>query len=414
MRFNVVNFFNKKSKLTETKNATEELEQVKNPMYKKVWFWGIITIIIIGVVVTVILIVTREVKPKFDKDGNPVFVQLTDEVYTRAEDYLGYHINVKGKVFQVLGDTGTSKGIQIWLNPETSEQNMWIYYSNDVDIKQGDYIICSGYIKSISSYDNNYGAKLSAPLVVSNDMKKSNYIEVMSPTNSAVELSGVKAEQYGYSITVDKVEFSEKETRIYFTADNKGGEKMYTGVDDAIIIQNGKQYNADENHEAEYEEIPYELYNGAASSGIVSFPAIKVADFQLIVEIHSDNMDEEFEKFIFNISPSNNNGTVVPIKEKTPEPKPTPKPSTPTYASIVGTFSGTEVNMGSVTATFYGDGTLSIATSSESFTGTWSQTRDQAHFTLIDPTGFEWTAQDVTVSKSGIDGLWGEFFSRIS
>ncbi len=411
-----MNLFNKKSKMPKVENVTEELEQVKNPMYKKVWFWGIIATIIIAVVATVILIVTREVKPRFDEDGNPVFVELTDEVYTRAEDYLGYHINVKGKVFQVLGDTGTSKGIQIWLDPETSEQNMWIYYSNDVNIKQGDYIICTGYIKSITSYDNNYGAELSAPLIVSNDMKKSNYIEVISPTKTAVELSGVKAEQYGYSISVDKVEFAEKETRIYFTAGNKGSEKMYTGVDDAIIIQNGKQYNADENYDAEYEAIPYELYNGATSSGIVSFPAMEVADFQLIVEIHSDNMDEEFDKFIFNISPSNNNGTVEPIKEKEsePEPKPTPKPSTPTYASIVGTFSGTEVNMGSVTATFYGDGTLSIATSSESFTGTWSQTRDQAHFTLIDSTGFEWTAQDVTVSKNGIDGLWGEFFSRIS
>lgn len=413
MRFNVVNLFNKKSKMTEFENVTEELEQVKKIQFKKVWFWGIIAAIIIAVVATVIFLVTREVKPKFDKEGKPMFVELTDEVYTRAEDYLGYHINVKGKVFQVLGDTGTSKGVQIWLDPETSEQNMWIYYSNDADIKQGDYIICSGYIKSINSYDNNYGAELTAPLIVSENMKKSNYIEVMSPTKATVDLSGVKAEQYGYSISVDKVEFAENETRVYFTADNKGSDKMYTGVDDAIIIQNGKQFNADNNLEAEYETIPYELYNGTASSGIVTFSTIELVDFQLIVEIHSDNMDEDFEKFIFNISPTKNSGSVEPIKEKEPEPEPTPKPTTPTYASIVGTYSGTQVTMGSVTATFYSDGTLSVVTSSETFTGTWSQTRDQAHFTLIEPTGFEWTAQDVTVTKSGIDGLWGEFYSRI-
>ena len=85
----------------------------------------------------------------------------------------------------------------------------------------------------------------------------------------------------------------------------------------------------------------------------------------------------------------------------------------PVYASIVGTYQGTEVNMGSVTATFYSDGTLSVVTSSTSFTGTWTQSYNQAHFTLFESDEFEWTPQDVTVTSNGIDGLWGQFYQRI-
>lgn len=51
----------------------------------------------------------------------------------------------------------------------------------------------------------------------------------------------------------------------------------------------------------------------------------------------------------------------------------------PTYASIVGTYQGAEVNVGSVTATFYSDGTLSVDTATVFFSGTWTQSYGQAH-----------------------------------
>jgi hypothetical protein len=405
---------------TKTNNTDNAIvSKPKKTLIKKWWFWLIIIVCIITIIASIFFFINKDVKPKLDENGKPIFIELTDEVYTNANNYLGYHINIKGKVFQVLGDTGESKGVQVWLDPETSEQNIWIYYSNAAEIKQGDFIVCSGYIKDVTSYDNNYGAELSAPLVISNDMRKANYIEVMSPTISSHEFLNVSAEQHKYSISVNKVEFANDETRIYFSAKNQGKAKMYTGVSDAVILQSGKQYNASENYDAEYETIPYELYVGVESSGIVTFSKIEQKDFQIIVEIHSDDVDEEFEAFVFNISPEKNSGTVEPIKPKEPATSEetttkVQKPSKPSYTSIVGTYQGLEINMGNVTATFYRDGTLYITTSeSESFTGIWSQTKNQVHFTLIDSTGFEWTPQDVTVSSRGIDGLWGEFFSRV-
>lgn len=284
----------------ETSEKTNLITDGKRPFYKKIWFWIVVGVVAIAAIVTTVLLFTRDTKPKYDKEGNPVFVELTNEVYTNAKDYLGYHINIKGKVFQVMGDNGTSKGIQIWLDPDTCEQNLMIYYTSDVEVKQDDYIMCSGYIDSVTKYKNAYDAELHVPLVYSTDLKKATYIDVMAPTTETVTPENLKQEKFGYSVSIDKIEFSEKETRVYATVTNNG--KALMNVGDAVIVQDGKQYNSESNYEANYDEIPYEIVKGASSSGIIVFPTISNKNFELTIDVHSDDYDEELEKFVFNVS----------------------------------------------------------------------------------------------------------------
>ena len=294
--------FEKQNLEIENNQPSEKVVIASKPFYKKVWFWIIAGVVLVALVIGTILFLNRDTKPKLDKNGNPVFVELTDEVYTNAKKYLGYHINIKGEVFQVIGDNGNVKGVQIWLDPDTCEQNLMIYYNTDIKLKQGDYIICTGYIDSISKYDNAYGAKLSVPLVYSSDLRKATYIEVMAPTTATITPENLKQEKYGYSILIDKVEFSEKETRVYVTATNSGKSEFYVDADSAVIVQNGKQYEAETNFEANYEEIPYSLVKGVKSSGIIVFPTIKPNDFDLTIEVRSDDYDEKLEKFVFKVS----------------------------------------------------------------------------------------------------------------
>lgn len=397
---------------SENQDATA-VALTQKPFYKRLWLWIIVGIVLVGLALSTLLFLNHDTKPKLDENGNPVFVELTNEVYTNAKKYKGYYINIKGKVFQVMSDNGNVKGIQIWIDPDTCEQNLMIYYTNNAEVKQGDYIVCSGYIDSVTEYKNAYGAKLYAPLVISSDLKESTYLEVMAPTIESILPENIKQEKYGYSFSIDKIEFAENETRVIATVANKGKETLYIG--DAVIIQEGKQYNSKSNYEANYEELPYELIKDASGSGIIVFPALKATSFDFIIDIHSDNSDEKLGELKISISKEE-----TEIKTPWPtDPKPTttqtkPKTTKPSYASIVGTYQGTEVNMGNVTATFYSNGTLSVITSSENFTGTWTQNKNYAYFTLIDPTGFEWTPQEVTVSNNGIDGLWGEFYQRIN
>lgn len=290
---------------TDIANSNEETTKIKKSfeikaLIKKWWFWVTIGVVIAAIATTTILLLNRDTKPKFDKEGNPIFVELTNEVYTNAKKYKGYHINIKGKVFQVMSDNGKVKGIQVWLDPDTCEQNMMIYYNTDVEVKQGDYIIGSGYIDSVTEYKNAYDAKLYAPLVISSDLRKATYIEVMAPTIAKTTPENLKQEKFGYSVSIDKIEFAEKETRVYTTVTNNGKALLYFG--DSVIVQEGKQYNSTDNYEAEYEKIPYEVLKGVSCSGIIVFPAITTNDFELTIDIHSDDFDEEMEKFTFKIT----------------------------------------------------------------------------------------------------------------
>lgn len=266
------------------------------PFFKR-WWWTVVGVVLAALVLGAVLLVNRDTKPKLDKTGNPVFIELTNEVYTNADKYKGYHINIKGKVFQVMGDNGTNKGIQVWLDPETCEQNLMIYYNTDADVKQGDYISCSGYIDSVTKYKNAYDAELYAPLVYSTDLQRATYIDVMAPTIEAIMPNDLKKESCGYAVMVQKVEFSKKETRVYVSVVNNGKATLYVG--DSVIIQDGKQYKSTTNYDADYDEVPYEVIKGASSTGVIVFPAINSEDFELAFDVHSDDFDERLGDFAF-------------------------------------------------------------------------------------------------------------------
>ncbi len=309
---------------TEVTTKNKKTFDIKS-LIKKWWFWVTVGVVIAAITTTTILLLNRDTKPKFDKEGNPVFVELTNEVYTNAKDYKGYHINIKGQVFQVMSDNGNVKGIQIWLDPDTCAQNVMIYYSTDVEVKQGDYVMCSGYIDSVTEYKNAYDAKLFAPLVISSDLKKSTYMEVVAPTIAKITPENLKQEKYGYSISIEKIEFAEKETRIYTTVTNNGKSLLYFG--DAVIVQEGKQYNSTDNYDADYEEIPYEVVKGVSCSGIIVFPTISTNDFELTIDVHSENDDEKLGKIVVAIGKEKSEiKTAWPIDEVKPVVTPAPAP----------------------------------------------------------------------------------------
>ena len=50
-------------------------------LIKKWWFWVAIGVVIAVITTTTLLLLNRDTKPKFDKEGNPVFVELTIHDY---------------------------------------------------------------------------------------------------------------------------------------------------------------------------------------------------------------------------------------------------------------------------------------------------------------------------------------------
>ena len=295
-----------------------EIISKKKPIYKKIWFWGIVAAVVVAIAVGVYFIFFNSTKPKYDENGKPVYVELTDNVYANADDYLGHHVSIKGIVFQVLGNSKSTKDVHVWLAPENSEKNVIIQYDSNVEINAGDYITCEGYIKSVSKFKNDFDTEIITPIIRSSDIKKITYMEAMRPTLKTVELSNAEKEQYKYKITVNKVEFAAEETRLYITVTNNGSSDFTVYEDNATIVQNGKQYDTQYNRDADYEEISHEIVKGAKSSGVITFPAIEQKDFKFIIEGYTPVYEEDLEEYIFNISMT---GTSEQPANKKEEPK---------------------------------------------------------------------------------------------
>ena len=154
----------------------------------------------------------------------------------------------------------------------------------------------------------------------------------------------------------------------------------------------------------------------------MAFPPINPSNFEFTIDVHSDDFDEELGEIVIRIEKEGADIITAWPPNPAPPPSPAPPPK-PTYASIVGTYQGIDYGVdeygyvygfGNITITFYSDGTLyAIAEDGYTMTGNWTQTKDQAYFTLFGPDGFVWTPQNITVYSDGIDGFWGGFYQRV-
>ena len=128
-------------------------------------------------------------------------------------------------------------------------------------------------------------------------------MDLIVPTRLSVDVNDTKT-QKGYSITVEKVEFADTETRVYVKAANNGKSNFNIYTYSAKIKQGKKQYEQKDNFDADYKNLSSELMKDAEDDGIILFPALEHKDFTLIVEGSSDDWDESLKPFKFNVKVS--------------------------------------------------------------------------------------------------------------
>ena len=151
------------------------------------------------------------------------------------------------------------------------------------------------------------------------------FIATVEP-NAVWDFDKLRYETKGYTISIDKVEFYDNETRIYLMAANDGKALLYVDADASIVVQNKKQFNTESIYDASYDELPYNIAKGASATGAVSFQGVETTEFEYTIEIHSDDYDEEFDDIVFIINaeaPSCKNNQKEEVKQ---EPKPETKP----------------------------------------------------------------------------------------
>ena len=216
-----------------------------------------------------------------------------------AEGFVGRTATVTGQVFNAEHD-GDLHSYQIYTDPDNYEGNTIIQISGEnPGLSTDDFVRATGTIEENFTGENAFGGEVTATAMTADTIEKVTYQEAVAPTLTQVDLAQT-VEASGYSVTVDKIEFAEKETRVYVTLSNNGAGRFSLYDYDAVVIQDGQQYNVQDNYIAGYPTINNELAQGASLSGIVCFPHLEAKSMQLQMHGYSDNYEVDPPSLDFN------------------------------------------------------------------------------------------------------------------
>lgn len=237
-------------------------------------------------------------------------VYVSDDNISNAlsnpDDYKDQYIVLTGQIFNVIGqdDDGNTQ-YQAYHDVENYDQDfVFIVPSGGEQLSQDDYVSVDGQITGEASGENYFGTSLSTLAMNADVVTKLSYIDAVVPTISSIE-PNMPVEQSGVTVSIDKVEFAEKETRVYVTETNNSSDNFNLWVYEAAIIQNGTQINLSDSgssYMGEYPEVSSNLLPGANSSGILVFdPVDSTQAFQISIPGSSDNYEIEIQPFVFDI-----------------------------------------------------------------------------------------------------------------
>ncbi len=239
------------------------------------------------------------------ENATPLSESEIQQMYTDPEKFIDRTVTLRGEVLNTPEADENGIYFQMYYDPENREMNTFIAYpDSDFELDDGDYVMLTGVVKGKVEGTNAFGATLTLPCIVADTLEKSSYAEVMAPSLKTVTLTDASVSQNNYTVSLTKVEFAEQETRLYFTVENAGTATFNLYSFNAKVVQNGKQYEEQTNYDADYPEIQSDLLPGVTTEGIIVFPAMDQANFQVVLDAYSDDYKEDFELYTFDVSVS--------------------------------------------------------------------------------------------------------------
>lgn len=228
--------------------------------------------------------------------------QEIEQLYADPKKFEGRSIEIYGQLLNSPEKDDSGIYFQMWADPENANLNTVVYFDDpDFQVEVENYVKVSGVVGKEFEGENAFGGTVTAPTIIADSVEVVSYTEAVSPALHTYEFDNLVQDQYGYSVKIDKVELAENETRIYLTVNNNGSDKFSLYSFNSSIIQNGEQFNEQDNWAANYPEIQTDLNVGASTNGVIAFPAIENANFQLILDGYSSNYNENIEPYTFDI-----------------------------------------------------------------------------------------------------------------
>ena len=217
-----------------------------------------------------------------------------DELYTSPSDFKGRAFDFTAKVLQVEKD-GDMLYIQAFYDKKNYDKNTVITYDKtSLSVKEDDYIKVEGIVKGDFKGENAFGGDVTAPLITAKSVKKIAAADAY-PANKTVKV-GTSITKGGCTATISKVDYTDDGTRVYLTIKNSGSGVFTTYTDQTVVVQDGKQYEA--NYNDEYEQMSTDIKSGASTEGIVCFDKLDKKEFT----VSFTGYDADYNEYTFDFS----------------------------------------------------------------------------------------------------------------
>lgn len=266
--------------LKESKKSTKQ-------QYKKPWFIGLIVAVLVCICIIFGLVGTS--------DTSPIPAEEIDYLYAEPDDYSGRTVQLTGRVFNIEKD-GDTTIIQLYHDVENYDQDTIVLsYDQDVKVKENEYIRVDGSVDGEFNGENVMGGEIACPQISATKIEQIDVTEAI-PAEKTVKVN--KTITRGkYKATVEKVDFTGQNARIYLNVKNNSSEDFSNYPIDGKLIQNGKQYEVEYNGDYTYPSTS--VKPGAYSDSVIVFKGVEQSNFKYTFIGYDTNFDEV--EFKFNI-----------------------------------------------------------------------------------------------------------------
>lgn len=232
--------------------------------------------------------------------AEPLSTEEIDSWLSGEDGFTGRPVTLVGQVFNVRREDGATM-LQVHTDLENYTDNVVVLCEGaNPKIGSQAYVEVSGVVGDDVEYENAFGTQMSAVAVKADSIEKLAYKDAVAPTTTSLSPAAVN-EQKNYKLTVDTIEFSDKETRIYLTVTNGGVGRFNLHTTSAAVVQDGIQQNVTTpDYQADYPTFSNSIIPGASMSGVLTFPPLKVSSFELWLQGSSDNYQADGGSIDFN------------------------------------------------------------------------------------------------------------------
>lgn len=248
-----------------------------------------VVVIVLALVIILIVVILSNAEPK-EK------VYLTENevslIYGSPDNYKKKYVNLTAQVNMVTFDK-KSQTIRAYVDIENYTNEVIVYLENkSISIKENDYISIDGYIKGADK-------ETSKPYIIGKDVKVISYMDAVAPTKKEVKVDDTKS-QHNVSVTIQKIEFSDVETRVYLKAQNGSNSEFTLSTYSAILTQSGKQYEV--TYSKNSVDLSSKILPGGSTEGVIVFSKVNENNLSITLKGYSSDYDLDFENYSFDIS----------------------------------------------------------------------------------------------------------------